>query len=521
MAVYCGSTKWSAVTIWSASTAYVIGDIRRQTAALGTLTAGNERVFRCTTAGTSGGSEPTWTLTKGSTTADNTAVWTEITGSSTYNSPNNFAAPHARLRKAFDWSAAGDTIYVSNHHAAAEAATVTYTFPGTAASPTVVLCIDDTQATATLATGATETTTAGGGMAPSGAVLYVNGVTFTPSAYFDSRSATKFTLENGTITCGTSGSFLIFGGETTFLNVVLNFTSTSQLLYSQDATVWIGGSLTGTIPTTLFNGFAAGGITVIGVDLSAAGSGKTLIYAATATYHRTRLIDCKLGASVAISGGTPTNSSDVAAINCDSSDPTTAGYRYSRTTYQGTVSNETTIVRTGGGNDNNTGGFSRKFVSSANSKFQSPLIGPWFYFWNETLSSITAAIEVVTDNVTLTDAEAWVEVEALTNSGFPYGSLANDRAADILTTPANQTTSSETWTTTGLTTPVKQTLSKAVTPAEKGWVRARACLAKASTTMYACPKIKSDSAYQWMDGEGNVLNAPAAGAATGGFVIGC
>ena len=78
---------------------------------------------------------------------------------------------------------------------------------------------------------------------------------------------------------------------------------------------------------------------------------------------------------------------------------------------------------------------------------------------------------------------------ALGSGSFPISTFANDAKADTLATAAKQTTSSVTWTTTGLTTPVKQKLSKAVTISEKGLVRISIKLAKASTTMYVCPKI--------------------------------
>jgi hypothetical protein len=79
---YGGSTKYSAVTQWAASTAYSVGAIRRQ---LATPTENNERCFLCVVAGTSGGSEPAWTITQGARTTDNSVTWQEVTGKSAVN----------------------------------------------------------------------------------------------------------------------------------------------------------------------------------------------------------------------------------------------------------------------------------------------------------------------------------------------------------------------------------------------------------------------------------------------------
>ena len=62
-----------AYTAWAATTAYVIGDIRRAT----TLQASG-LVFRCTTAGTSGSTEPVWATDIGSTVTDGTVTWTAV-----------------------------------------------------------------------------------------------------------------------------------------------------------------------------------------------------------------------------------------------------------------------------------------------------------------------------------------------------------------------------------------------------------------------------------------------------------
>jgi hypothetical protein len=258
--------------------------------------------------------------------------------------------------------------------------------------------------------------------------------------------------------------------------------------------VWSGGSLGAgvALPATLIKQIATdrgGRATIRGVDLSLLGSGKNLVDAAGLSRDTSVFFEnCTLGSSVSVTTGSFAGPGpSVTLVNCDSAD---TNYRYHFQNYCGTITHETTIVRTGGASDGTTS-FSRKMVSSANTKFYAPLASPWSTFWNSTIgSAVTGSFHVVTDNVTLTDAEAWIEIEYMGTSGFPLSLFSSDRAADILATPANQTTSSETWTTTGLTTPVKQVLSKSVTPQEVGWYRARVMLAKPSTTVYVCPKLE-------------------------------
>jgi lambda family phage minor tail protein L len=60
-----------AVSAWTVSTAFAVGDIRRAATVQAT-----GLWFRCTVAGTSGGSEPNWPTESGNTTEDNTVTWT-------------------------------------------------------------------------------------------------------------------------------------------------------------------------------------------------------------------------------------------------------------------------------------------------------------------------------------------------------------------------------------------------------------------------------------------------------------
>ena len=62
-----------AVSAWTASTSFSLGDIRRATSDQVT-----GLFFKCTTAGTSLGSEPDWPTDIGSTVTDNNVVWTAI-----------------------------------------------------------------------------------------------------------------------------------------------------------------------------------------------------------------------------------------------------------------------------------------------------------------------------------------------------------------------------------------------------------------------------------------------------------
>src|SRR6185312_7402761 len=58
--------KWTASTAVT-GTSYVVPN------------TANGRLYKCTTAGTTGASEPTWPTTNGGTVTDGTAVWTEQT----------------------------------------------------------------------------------------------------------------------------------------------------------------------------------------------------------------------------------------------------------------------------------------------------------------------------------------------------------------------------------------------------------------------------------------------------------
>lgn len=95
--VYVSSVGYDALTKWAATTAYTLGQYRQP---LTLQSYGNEQVFKCTTAGTSGGSEPSWSRSDGNTTTDGTVTWTAIGGRETEQLAGNWTAPLRTLQGA-------------------------------------------------------------------------------------------------------------------------------------------------------------------------------------------------------------------------------------------------------------------------------------------------------------------------------------------------------------------------------------------------------------------------------------
>lgn len=424
---------------------------------------------------------------------------------------STWALAKATLAGAFAAAVAGDTIWVSDNHAETQASAMTLASPGTAASPVRVLCGDDAaQPPTALATTATITTTGTNNIAITSGYTYYYGISFNAGTGAGAGNiiiGSTSTFGNWFESCalklnGTNtASAITFGTQANstddlfhdLYNTTVSFGSVGQSIIVFGNVRWRATSsvVAGSVPTTLFEGSAgnAGRVDCIGLDFSAVGSGKNLIDGALANWNRYTFVDCKLDSAVTRVTGTIPGQGGIEAlfVNCAGAD---TNYDFYRQIYQATETHETTIVKSGGASDGTTS-FSRKIVTTANAKVFSPYQSLPIAVWNETTgSAITLTVEVVTDNVTLTDAEAWLEVEYLGTSGFPLGLFARDRVADqFLGTPANQTTSSVTWTTTGLGTPVKQALAVTVTPQEKGLIRCRVCVAKASTTVYYDPYV--------------------------------
>jgi hypothetical protein len=426
-----------------------------------------------------------------------------------------WALAKATVNGATSIASAGDTVYVSQAHAETSASPTSISWTSsTAAAPMNIVCGNDgaTPPTA-VATTASVTTTGNNAVsisAPADGHAYLYGLTFNAG---DSTGTASLNVGGGGSACflkmeacnfyllGTGSSSRINVGlaantaRGTFVNCQFRFSDAGQqFLVSANWRIH-GGSFhaSSTSPSSvLFQGNSnCVNLEVVGLDMSNLGNTLVLVNPGssnpTGTY---RFVGCKLPASwigSLVGVTTPAPYTVVEMVDCDSG---ATNYRYWRETNQGSFKHSTSIYRDNGFTIDSTH-IGWTLVSNANCKF--PTIGlqsGWIIpkYNSTTGSPITATVEFATNNVTLKDDELVVEFFYLGASGAPLMTRISTEKASYVTTAANLSTSSETWT--GVPgTPVKQKASATFTPQMAGLILARVTLYKASTTAYLDPLV--------------------------------
>lgn len=460
----------------------------------------------CTTAGTAGnGSEPSFSDTAGTTTSDNTVTWTSL---GVVGNFTGWQAPHARKANlcTSTWCQAGNQIFTASSHAETQSTAMAITYPGTTANPNVDLCVTKTTVppvSANITTGATITTTGANNLSIGGACC-IYGQQF--SAGTGAVTSTITVAQNGTsnlitlvncklIKAGTAGTTtaITLGSSSADPKIILDNTTVQfgaagdSLRIQAVNIIWknTSSAIAGaTIPTTLFNFNASPAISLINaVDLSAMGSGKTLV-AASNLGSIVNIKNCTLGSSVTIAAPS-TASGTVNIINCDSGATNTRNERYH---YTGTQTIETTIVRTGGATDKTTP-YSWKIVTTANSKWIMPFESFPMPIWNDvTGSNVTITVYGIWGGGAVpNNDDIWIEVWYMGSSSTPIDTIATLTKADYLATGSALATDTSTWG--GSTTPFKMALTfSSPQPQMKGYIYAIVKAAKPSTTFYIDPK---------------------------------
>lgn len=405
---------------------------------------------------------------------------------------DTWAKAATTLTTVFGSESSGDVIYVAQDHVQS-GTSVSCASAGTAASPIKIICADRSVTPPNaVAETASVTATAGDIALGTGATQhnYWYGLKFTSSGQFPNNGYQLF--DNCTFHCTTtSGTNYVGGGN--YKNCTFRFSAAGQRLFTNTGGLInvTGGSLhpSSTSPTSFIAPAQTAKVVVDGFDLSNAAAGVNLTDCTGLNNLRVILRNMKLPASWsgALSAGAPGGGSVVEMFNCDSGD---TNYRYRRAMQCGDIYDETTRVRTGGASDGTTN-YSLRMASNSTAEFPYlTLDTPEIVKWNDTVGSpITVTFEILHDSVTaLTDAEIWLEGMYLGTSGVPLASFIHDGPADVLAAPAAQASSSETWTTTGMTNPNTQKLSVTFTPQEAGYMHFTVKLATASTTVYVDPK---------------------------------
>ncbi len=420
-------------------------------------------------------------------------VWSGAGGAGTGADWTN---AHTTFAAAITASTAGDLFLVDSTHSESNASAQTLTFKGTSAAPDTVISV--LQATGVPTQGAVFITTGANNIIING-TAYFDGLNLTAGNSTNAsilqlgasagnnqhfRNST-ITLSNNTasrISAAGSAGRLVFEKNVQIVGANANnwvrVNGAGHFIW-RDSVPW-----SGTIASHLADSSAGGTYFFEGCDLSAFAS-KTIRGSVATVISYVTLVNCQLISSLAI--GTFSNRADyVRIINCANADGK------NRTEYHdmsGAATLDRTTYRTGGASDG-VDPFSFKLVSTADASRYFPCQSQDIAFNVASTGSKTVTLHIVNGTgagVTLTDAQCWIEVDYLGTATSLDTSVIDD--ANVLQAAgANQTTSVEAWTQ-ALSTPVYQQLAVTFTANSVGMHRLRVKLARASTTIYACPKV--------------------------------
>lgn len=405
-------------------------------------------------------------------------------------------------------SAAGDDFNIYSGHAETQASALTLTFKGTAASPNRIFSCDRTNTPAQasdLVAGASISTSGAFNIAIGGDV-YCYGLTFSAGSAANAASIIlgsdigggnirNQTFENVSLilnnTSASSGIKLATsnndngGGKITFNNSTITFGAAGQSIINQGIRLdWLNtkSAIAGTAPTTLItmpSGSNSQTIDrLIGLDFSALGSGHT-IFGSNPLGGINLMTCCELGASVVIAA-TPISQGGAVTdyLNCSNNGTPLSG----RFWYQGTLSTETVVIRSGGAPQ------SWKVATTPNNKRYMPFecleIGIWCVAGTPVTVYGNSITDLVVDATPLTNADLWIEAQVMDSSGSPISDLYTTSPTSQLTagTTLTANASSGSWTTTGMTTPDARQQSLTFTPQISGYVRVTYKVGRASLT---------------------------------------
>jgi hypothetical protein len=435
----------------------------------------------------------------------NVYVWSGAAGGGT---GADWANAYTTLAAAATAKLAGDIFFVAHDHAETSGTAVTTTFAGTDANPNKVYCVDRggsvPPVSADLRTTAQIITTGAIGQTFAGTLAECYGIqlhagTSTGAATINlgntSSRSQRFTKCQFRLNASATTSRINFNNAANanaihLRDCTVSFSHVSQFMNTAGRVYWRNTQtplVTGAIIPTVLMSFSNTGFWFFeGCDLSASGSGKSLVNGVTTNSNQSAVYkDCKLGASVNIVSANANAYGGVEAtlIRCDSGD---TNYRTEKYAFSGTQTTETTIVRTGGASDGTTP-ISWKIVTTINCRWEFPFECLPISIWNETVGSpVTVTVEGICSSGSVPNTDdLWLDVEYFGTSGFPLGTETTSNKADGLATGTPLPVGSGTW---GGAFTTQFKISQTITPAEKGPITIYVRCGKPFTTFYVDPK---------------------------------
>lgn len=449
---YVSSAAWTAIAQFAASTAYTVGQIVRPLTAPA-VTA--QYAFRCTTAGTSS-TEPSWPTGNNATVTTGGATFTNVAGQSTYG----WTAALGNLQTISSSGGArtvnGDRIFVSSDHAETSTATL-LTLLG-AGGPNgygllQVISVNRAGSVPPVAadqtSGAALTFTGAGITLDVGASAYWQGLTFTLTGAgafaFNNGGTREHYLRNCSIVLGASATRLSNNNPCKLVLDTTNvqFNAAGQVVaptFGALETVWLGASISGTAPTTLFPSSAQTTHTLRGTDTSTLTT--TLYSAGGGNYTKVLLDSCRIASGMSRYSAAPGTGAidEVELVNCYDG----TSILSERHTPAGDLTTNRTITLVGGAQDD-VGLFSHQMVSSTRSDFLAMALDS---FWMDVENTLVGAAHVATVEVlglaALNNTDISLVLEYLGTGGTSVASFASS-LPQALTASAALPTSPAAW----------------------------------------------------------------------------
>lgn len=411
-------------------------------------------------------------------------------------------------------AADGDRLWVAPAHSVTPGAAITWTLPGVdcqilgvdsnTTDPATGLASPITAAESVGAVSSAFTVTGKGrvegmilsaGSANSSNCVFNLGTGSSPVALFIDRSKIRVPTTNagGRVIIGPVAGSSNDDSVVDVRNTEFEFGATGQSFTLSHGRIRLSTiTLSGSDPVTLFR--QGNGVTtdceLVDSDLNTA-AWSNLIDCSAAASGRLLVKNCKMPSGWTLTTGTHPGPGgiDVDIDNCDSGD-TQIGFARARNA--GTIVHSAAVYRDASGGP----AYSIRMAPNANAKFpHHPLV--WRGAIKVVAGSKTLTIYLVTDRATALDNdEVAVRVHYQGTSGFPLALVASSEAASVFATPANLTSSSESWAGTGGFTNVqKREIDAAFTAAEDGYAEFEVlCFAELTNPLYVGAVVSGDLA---------------------------